>query len=477
MAVIVPVLLAGGLGTRLWPLSREVYPKQLMNLTGRGSLLQQAARRAMLAAPAGNLIAVTTETHYFPVRDQLTEIDQAMAGHILLEPAGRNTAAAVAIAAHHALGMDPEAILFVSPADHVILNERKIAAAVGLAAGAADQGRLVTFGIQPTRPETGYGYIMLGDQTDADRDIFPVSKFVEKPDSHTAAQLIAGGNVLWNSGMFVFRADKLLGELETHAPDIATQVAAAHATAKAESGAVRFEADMYGAIPALPIDKAVMERSSEVAVIPTDPGWSDVGSWQKLWDVSERDENDNAVTGDVVTAETRNCMIRGESRLVACAGLENMVITETADAILVAAMGADEAIKSIVDTLRAAKRQEAVRHTAENRPWGSFQTLLEGPGFKIKEIIVKPSGILSLQKHHYRSEHWVVVEGTAKATCDTHVVTLKPNESTFIPVGSKHRLENPGTAPLRIIEVQCGSYVGEDDIVRFEDSYGRAAPA
>ena len=471
MTEIVAALLAGGLGTRLWPLSREIYPKQLMALAGEESLLQQAARRALGVAPANRVLTVTTEAHFLPVRDQLVDVDGDLAAGIVLEPSGRNTAAAVAIAALQACEIATDPVLFVAPADHAVRAPEVIADAVRLAARAGD--RLVTFGIAPDRPETGYGYIERGAALDSPAGVFAASRFIEKPDAKRAAALIAGGNVLWNSGMFVFRARLLLDELAAHAPDIHAAATAAFAARHESLGALRFPAEAYEAIPAAPIDKAVMERSAKVAVIPLDPGWSDVGSWRKLWQASERDGDDNALSGDVIASASRGCLLRSESRLLACAGLADMVVCETTDAVLVARLDDDDAIRVLVERLRADGRQEAVRHLAEQRPWGSFRVLLDGAGFKIKEITVKPGARLSLQSHRRRSEHWVVLEGTAKVTCDERVLTVEHNHSTFIPVGARHRLENPGETVLRIVEVQCGDYLGEDDIIRYEDAYGR----
>ncbi|HEX9645988.1 MAG TPA: mannose-1-phosphate guanylyltransferase/mannose-6-phosphate isomerase [Alphaproteobacteria bacterium] len=471
MTTLVPVLLAGGLGTRLWPLSREVYPKQLMALTGPESLLQQAARRALLCAPAERVVTVTTESHYFPVRDQLDAVDPRLTGHLLLEPAGRNTAAAVAVAALYAETLAKDATLFVAPADHVVRDADVVAGAVRLASGFPDH--LVTFGIKPDRAETGYGYIECGERIDDKLAVNAVSSFIEKPDAETAQRLIDDRPVLWNSGMFVFRARLLIEELMRHAPAIGAAAEAAFAARRAEAGAVRFPADRYAAIPAAPIDTAVMERSDKVAVVPIDPGWSDVGSWLKLWQASERDAAGNAVVGDALVEDSRNCLVRSTTRLVACAGLDELVVTETADAVLVAALGADGAIRRIVERLREAGREEAVRHLEEMRPWGSFRVLLAGPRFKIKEIVVKPGARLSLQAHQRRSEHWVVVAGTARITSGEWTGTIGPNRSAYVPVGARHRIENPGEEPLHIVEVQCGDYVGEDDIVRFEDAYGR----
>ncbi len=471
MTTIVSALLAGGLGTRLWPLSREIYPKQLMALVGEESLLQEAARRALLVSTPEHVLTVTTESHFLPVRDQLGDVDPALAKNLLLEPTGRNTAAAVAVAALRAIEIAEDATLFVAPADHAVRDPQAVAQAVRLAAQATDQ--LITFGISPDAPETGYGYIERGAAMTAPEGVYAAKRFIEKPDEETAKALIADGNVDWNSGMFVFRARLLLDEVAAHAPDIHDAAVAAYRERDSELGAIRFPGEAYDAIPAAPIDKAVMERSDKVAVIPLDPGWSDVGSWRKLWQANERDGDGNAVQGDVVSADSRNNLLRSDSRLLACAGLENMVVCETTDAVLVANLAADGAIRTIVERLRADGRQEAQRHLAERRPWGSFRVLLDGVGFKIKEIEVSPGAQLSLQAHARRSEHWVVLEGTARITCEGEVRTVEHNESAYIPIGARHRLENPAEVPLRIVEVQCGDYLGEDDIVRFDDAYGR----
>lgn len=471
MTDIVPVLLAGGLGTRLWPLSREIYPKQLMNLAGDGSLLQQAARRALECGPANTVITVTTEAHYLPVRDQLSEVDTALTDNILLEPEGRNTAAAIAVAAFHAVAGGGNPTLFVAPADHVVRDTTVLANAVRLTARAKD--KLCTFGIAPDHPETGYGYIETGAPLKGVDGMFSVARFIEKPDAERAKQLIAGGGVLWNSGMFVFPVSRFIEELARHAPEIEKAARQAYDAHRNDAGAVRFPPALYGAIPKAPIDTAVMERSDKVVVAPIDPGWSDVGSWLKLWQVGDQDETGNVTVGDVVAADSRDCMLRGDARLIACAGLDHIAVIETADAVLVADMTNETAIKSVIDSLRSAGREEAVRHLEETRPWGSFRVLLAGDRYKIKEIVVHPGARLSLQSHVHRSEHWVVLEGTARVTCDDWSRDVPPNESTYIPVGAKHRLENQGKIPLRIVEVQVGDYVGEDDITRHDDVYGR----
>ena len=471
MSGIVSILLAGGLGKRLWPLSRELHPKQLMALAGAESLLQEAARRALLASAPDRVITVTTEALFLPVRDQLGEVDARLAGNVLLEPSGRNTAAAVAVAALHARAEFGDPILFVAPSDHVVRDAQAVADAVRLAAQAPD--RLVTFGIAPDRPETGYGYIVPGAPLHPHARIHGADRFIEKPDAETLRGLLAEGDARWNSGMFVFRAGLVLDELAAYAPRVHATVQAAYAQRRTSLGAWRFPHALYEAIPAVPIDKAVMERTDKAAVIPIDPGWSDVGSWRKLWQASTRDGDGNAVCGDAVLSGCRDTMVRGESRLIAAAGMSAVAICETADTVLVTALDADAEVGGIVESLRTAGRSEAFRHPAERRPWGSFRVLLAGDGFKVKEITVQPDARLSLQSHRRRSEHWVVLEGVARVTCGDSVRDLGVNDSIHIPVGVRHRLENPGAAPLRIVEVQCGAYVGEDDIVRYEDAYGR----
>ncbi|MFQ5784335.1 MAG: mannose-1-phosphate guanylyltransferase/mannose-6-phosphate isomerase [Alphaproteobacteria bacterium] len=474
MATLVPVLLAGGVGSRLWPTSREIYPKQLLDLTGDGSLLQQAARRALAATPAGQVVTVTTEGQYFLVLDQLRDVDEGLCRHVIAEPVGRNTAAAVALAAVYAAERFDHATLWIAPADHVIRDPKAMAAAVARARRAADDGRLVTFGITPDEPDPNFGYIRRGAALDGLDGAFAVESFIEKPARAEAERLLAAGDCLWNSGMFVFAAETLLAELERTAPEVIEGVRAALAGAKADDGPFRLPAETYGAVPALPIDKAVMERSGAVAVVPVEVGWSDVGSWQRLWEVSEKDAEGNAVQGDAMLENTRDTLVRADRRLVACAGVANLVVVETADAVLVADRRDAAGVKAIVERLKREDRAEAAAHLTERRPWGSFSVLLEGPRFKMKEITVRPGARLSLQMHHHRSEHWVVIAGTAKITCGEEERLLSENESSYIPIGVKHRLENPGVVPLHIVEVQCGAYVGEDDIVRFEDVYGRS---
>ena len=473
MTTLIPVLLAGGAGTRLWPTSREVYPKQLLELAGDESLLQQAARRALTAAPADRVVTITTEVHYFAVLDQLGEVAGELGRHVIAEPAGRNTAAAAVLAALYAEAHFPGAVLWLAPADHVIRRGAALAAAVGRAAEAAAAGMLVTFGITPSDPDPGLGYIHGGAALDGMEGVFAVERFIEKPPREEAARLIAAGGCYWNSGMFVFAASTLLAAFKAHAAEVLAGVRAAMAGADTDARPYRVQGDRYAQIAAVSIDKAVMEAAAGVAVVPLDVEWSDVGSWQRLWEVSEKDSDGNAAHGDVLFEHSRNSLVRADRRLVACAGVEDLVVVETADAVLVASRDDADGVKAIVERLKAAGRAEATAHLDERRPWGSFSVLLEGPRFKIKELTVKPGAKLSLQRHHHRSEHWVVIEGTARIICDGDERLLAENQSTYIPIGAAHRLENPGKVELRIVEVQCGGYVGEDDIVRLEDSYGR----
>ena len=473
MTTLVPVLLAGGVGSRLWPTSREIYPKQLLDLTGEGSLLELAARRALAVAPAGQVVTVTTEAQYFLVLDQLGDVDDGLADHVIAEPGGRNTAAAVALAALYAEARFDDPVLWVAPADHAIRHPERLADAVATARSAAERGMLVTFGIPPAGPDSGFGYVRAGEALEGVDGAQRVAGFVEKPPEAEAEALIAAGDCYWNSGMFVFKASAILDELGRAAPEVLDAVRAAMAGADIEASPYRVPAETYGKVPSVPIDKAVMERSDALAVIPLDIGWSDVGSWSRLWEISDKDADGNAARGDVLLENSRGSVVRADGRLVACAGIEDLVVVETADAVLVADRHDTDGVKAIVERLKAAGREEANAHLTERRPWGAFAVLLAGPRFKIKELTVNPGARLSLQMHHHRSEHWVVIEGTARITCDDDERLLSENESTYIPIGARHRLENPGKVPLKIVEVQCGAYLGEDDITRFDDAYGR----
>ncbi|WP_428745723.1 mannose-1-phosphate guanylyltransferase/mannose-6-phosphate isomerase [Syntrophotalea sp.] len=577
--MIVPVILSGGAGTRLWPLSRELYPKQLLPLVGDHTMLQETALRLEgvrdLAAP----LVVCNEAHRFMVAEQLRQVG-CPASTIILEPVGRNTAPAVAVAALRAMAEGDDPLLLVLPADHVIERPEALRQAVGLGAPAAEEGGLLTFGIVPTAPETGYGYIKGGPlsvvrgplqeepdgtnrpptvdrssttdngQRTADRfdngqrttdkehikggpwsvvrgplqeepdetnrpptagrgsttdngqrtadwfdngqrttdrfdngqrttdrfdngPILSVSRFVEKPDRATAEQYLAAGDYYWNSGMFLFKASSYLRELEKFAPQMVACCRDALDRAQRDLDFTRLDAEAFAACPSDSIDYAVMEKTADAAVIPLDAGWNDVGSWSALWEVGERDENGNVTRGDVLTQNSRNCYLHAEQRLVAAVGLENHVVVETADAVLVAPRDQVQDVKAIVQQLKARGRDEALLHRRVNRPWGAYEGLASDARFQVKRITVAPEASLSLQLHHHRAEHWIVVKGTARVTRGEETFLLSENESTYIPLGVPHRLENPGKIALEMIEVQSGSYLGEDDIVRFEDRYGR----
>ncbi len=476
MSTLVPVILAGGSGTRLWPVSRDTLPKQLARLTAAPSLLEQTARRLLARALPEHVVTVGAKAQDFLVRRALEQIDPALAHNRLLEPVGRNTAAAIALAAlsvRQRLGGD--ALLWICPSDHLMQAPDALYAALDAALPPAAAGELVTFGITATRPETGYGYIQTGAPMPSAPGVLRVGRFVEKPERAVAEAMLAAGGHLWNSGMFLFRADRILAELGIHAPSILAAVGRAfEALKEVPGGAFEVPLELYEAVPAQPIDKAVMEHSDRIAVVPCDPGWSDLGSWQALWEQLPKDEAGNAVQGDVLLDGSEDCLVHAESRLVACSGVRGLAVIETDDAVLVADRSRSDAVRHLVTMLRAAGRPEGDAHAKEQRPWGSFQVLHEGPAFKVKEIIVAPGGRLSLQSHKHRAEHWVVVAGTAKVTVDAEVLLLEPNQSVHIPLGARHRMENPGTVPMHLIEVQCGDYLGEDDIIRYEDVYGRS---
>jgi mannose-1-phosphate guanylyltransferase/mannose-6-phosphate isomerase len=476
--MLTPVILSGGAGTRLWPLSRELYPKQLLALTGERTMLQQTAMRLSgLAATAP--VVVCNEAHRFLVAEQLRQLHIEPRA-VVLEPFGRNTAPAIALAAHAALKMlsaeqGDDAELLVLPADHVIKDVSAFQEAVRIALPAVQQGKLVTFGIVPSAPETGYGYIQRGEAGSADGSsgVYRISRFVEKPSLDRAQQFLQSGDYLWNSGMFMFRAGRYLQELERFAPQIARVCRNAFENAQSDLDFMRIDAKTFELCPSDSIDYAVMEKTSDAIVVPLDAGWSDVGSWAALHEACEADAHGNVSRGDVIAEDSQGCYLYSESRLVAAVGLSDHVVVETKDAVLVAPKNRVQDVKKLVSRLKEAGRYEHSLHREVFRPWGSYDSVENGERFQVKRLKVKPGATLSLQMHHHRAEHWIVVSGTARITRGEEVFLLEENQSTYIPIGVKHRIENPGMIPLHIIEVQSGSYLGEDDIVRFDDRYGR----
>ncbi len=470
---IYPVILSGGAGTRLWPLSRAAMPKQLLPLVSEQSMLQETALRVAGWPGVQAPLIVCGNEHRFLVAEQLREIGQKPLG-ILLESVGRNTAPAVAAAAHFLAALDPEAVMLVLPADHVINNVDAFQAAVLRALPQVGQGALATFGIVPTAPETGYGYIRRGSAVSGADGLFQVASFVEKPDAAKAAEFVASGDYFWNSGMFLFSAANYLKELTAFQPAMAGAVSAAYTKAYRDLDFCRLNEEEFAASPSDSIDYAVMEHTKHAVVVPADIGWNDVGSWSALHDVLPGDANGNVTRGDVYLDGVQNSLVRAEGRIVALVGVKDLVVVETADAVLVAHKDQVQRVKQVVDHLKASGRTEHMYHTRVYRPWGSYEGIDLGERYQVKRITVNPGGKLSLQMHHHRAEHWVVVSGTASVTCGDKVTLLTENESVYIPIGTTHRLENPGKLPLHLIEVQSGSYLGEDDIVRFEDVYARA---
>jgi mannose-1-phosphate guanylyltransferase / mannose-6-phosphate isomerase len=465
-ARLAPVILAGGSGTRLWPVSRAAFPKHLVELFGEESLLQQTARRVLEAAPASRVVTVTAAGQAVLVRRQLGAIDPDLLAHVLAEPSPRNTAAAIALAALHAReALGPDSILWVCPSDHVMRRPEALQAALEAGLPAADAGWLVTFGITPTRPETGFGWIASDGPVPDAPGVLRVDSFVEKPALERAQAMLDRGGFAWNSGMFLMRASAVLEELARHEPGLLASAEAAFATLA--GGTV--DAALYGAVKSAPIDKAVMERSSRVAVVPCDPGWSDVGSWHALWELMDKDADANAVQGDAVLVGSRGNLVRSEKRLVALAGVEGLAVVETADAVLVARRELGEAIRGVVDALAKGSRKEATVHAREVRPWGTFLVLQEGPGFKVKEVCVDPGCRLTLQVHPGRDEHWVVVAGEAEVELEGERRTLRAGDSVRVGRGQRHRLGNAGRGVLRLIETGFGEALGDEDTVRLGD--------
>jgi mannose-1-phosphate guanylyltransferase/mannose-6-phosphate isomerase len=471
--MIHPVILSGGSGTRLWPMSRTLYPKQLLSLLGRDSLLQQTVRRIAdrqgFAAP----LLVANEEHRFIIAEQLREI-AAVPRALLLEPVGRNTAPAACIAALALTEAEPDPLMLVMPSDHTIGDLAAFADAVEGAATAARAGALVSFGITPQRAETGYGYIRRGSELDGAKGVFAVAEFVEKPGPEQAQAYVASGEHSWNSGMFLFPARVYLDELERLRPDMVAACRNALATAQRDSDFVRLGREAFAGCDSDSIDYAVMEHTRRAAVVPVSMGWSDVGSWDALWEMGDKDQHGNSIEGNVVAEDARNCYLRSEAGLVAAIGIEDLVVVSTADAVMVAPRNRTQDVKKLVARLVKDRRDEADALPTVHRPWGTFTSLHNGHRVQVKHIMVKPGGKLSLQMHHHRAEHWVVVQGTAKIRRGDQETMLSEDQSTYIPIGTAHRLENPGKIPLHLIEVQSGSYLGEDDIVRLEDSYGRS---
>jgi len=466
-----PVILTGGAGSRLWPVSREYYPKPLLPLFGDQTLLQDTAARLDSIAAVGNPVFVCNEEHRFLVAEQVRALGKEPEA-ILLEPEGRNTAPALTIAALYLVDKEPDAMMVVMPADHVIPDSEAFTVAVEQGGKLAAEGYLVTFGVVADKPETGYGYIHRGEEIDS-TGVFKVDRFVEKPDQDTAQNYVDAGDYYWNAGIFLLRADRWLEEIGNLQPDILKACQQAVAGGSRDSDFVRVEKDAFLSSPSDSIDYAVMEKTDRAAVVPLQTSWSDVGSWSSIWEASEQDDEGNVTKGDVLTHDTRNSLFMAENRCVAAVGLDGVIVVETADAVLVADKNKCQDVKAIVNKLKEFGREEHRFHRRVYRPWGDYEGIDHGTRYQVKRLTVKPGAKLSLQMHHHRAEHWIVVSGTARVTRGEDVFMLSENESTYIPIGTNHRLENPGTIPLEIIEVQSGSYLGEDDIVRFEDLYNR----
>jgi len=470
---IVPVILSGGTGTRLWPMSRKLLPKQFLRLVSDRTLLQDTLLRLAGLAECGAPVLVANTEHRFLAADQLAEIG-VVPRAMILEPVGRNTAPAIAAAALAVVREQPEALLLVLPSDHLIRDVAAFHAAIAQARRAAEHGLLVTFGIRPTAPSTGYGYIEAGGTLAGVPGASRIKRFVEKPDLETARRFVAGGGFYWNSGMFLFEAARVLEELAAQRKDMLDAVDKALAASVRDLDFLRLDQAAFSACASESIDYAVMEHTARGAMVPGAFGWSDVGSWSELWQVGDKDARGNVLLGDVATQDAKDCYVRADSRHVSLLGVEGLLVVETDDAILVAARERAQEVKGVVERLERAGRTEHVSHSRVYRPWGYYESVDAGSRFQVKRLMVKPGAAISLQRHRQRAEHWVVVAGTARVTRDQEVVLLEANQSTYIPIGVKHRLENPGAEPLFIVEVQSGAYLGEDDIERFDDRYNRS---
>ncbi|GBL53960.1 mannose-1-phosphate guanylyltransferase/mannose-6-phosphate isomerase [Pseudomonas sp. R3.Fl] len=468
---MIPVILSGGSGSRLWPLSRKLYPKQFLALAGEHTLFQQTLERLAFEGMEPPLV-VSNKEHRFILQEQLEQLKLKTQG-ILLEPFGRNTAPAVAIAAMKLLAEGRDELLLVLPADHVLEDPRAFQRALALATVAAEKGEMVLFGVPASRPETGYGYIRANADDKLPGGVARVERFIEKPDEARARQFVEEGGHYWNSGMFLFRASRFLEELKRHDADIYDTCLLALERSQHEGDLINIDPATFECCPDNSIDYAVMEKTQRACVVPLAAGWNDVGSWSSIWEVHDKDANGNVTKGDVLVHDSRNCLVHGNGKLVSVVGLDDIVVVETKDAMMIAHRDHVQDVKKVVNELDAAGRSETQNHCAVYRPWGSYDSVDMGGRFQVKHITVKPGAQLSLQMHHHRAEHWIVVSGTAQVTCDDKVFLLTENQSTYIPIASVHRLANPGKIPLEIIEVQSGSYLGEDDIERLEDVYGR----